>query len=62
MTSDDEDQVKRRIQQDAAACLDFMRQVRWGSGTARYQMDDGDRKILVDITITTIAQSAAKQS
>ena len=38
----------------AQACLDHVRSVKWGEATTSYQVDDGDLRIWVNISVKSL--------
>jgi hypothetical protein len=57
MTDTAEDRVKARLQQVVVSCLEHLRVVRFGTGTAAYDTTDGDLRLTVMIQISSTAVS-----
>lgn len=46
-----DDPNRRRIAECAAACLDHIRTVRWGSATSEYAVTDRDLELQIAISV-----------
>jgi hypothetical protein len=46
------DKARDEIQRLAAACLDHVRAVQWGQGSATYGVNDGGLRLSVSIVVT----------
>ena len=54
---DPEDRNKARLLTCAAACLDHIRAVRWGVGSASYVVPDRGVKLMITIEVRSLSEA-----